>query len=136
MRALSIDLRQRIVSAYETGATNKKELSRRFGVSYGAVRNLLSLWKENGDVAPRYGNCMGRPRKIGDAEELRLRELVTHRPDMTLVELRDAAGLDCTPEAVHYALKRMGMSLKKRRSVPASRTGKTWRRDGEGGPVS
>lgn len=115
MRALSIDLRQRIISAYQAGCTNKKELSRRFEVSYGAVRNLVGRWLESGDLTPRYANCTGRPAKIGRTQQDRLRELVAADNDLTLEQLRDAAGLDCTPEAVHYALGRMGITYKKRR---------------------
>lgn len=115
MRALSIDLRERIIAAFRAGGTTKKAIAERFGVSYGAVRNLIAQWEETGKIAPRYSNCTGRPAKIGSQEQERLRELVDTRPDMTLEELRDAVGVDCTPEAIHYALKRMGITFKKRR---------------------
>ena len=44
---------------------------------------------------------------------------------MTLAELRDALGLDCTVQAVFYALDGMGLTYKKRRCAPASRTART-----------
>ena len=123
--ALSIDLRERIIAAFGQGGLNRVEIAERFSVSYGAVRNLIALWRETGGVTPRYDRCSGRPPKIGAAEQERLRGLLASRCDMTLEELRDAASLDCTPEAVCLALGRMGLTYKKRRSGPASSSGRT-----------
>lgn len=44
-----------------------------------------------------------------------LRRAVEERPDSELSEL--AEPFHCTPQAVFYALKRMGITLKKRRSL-------------------
>ena len=53
-----------------------------------------------------------------------MRELLGQKPDLTLKELRSAVALDCTLPAIHYALDRMGLTYKKRRSGPASKTGR------------
>ena len=111
--ALSIDLRKRIISAFEAGELNRRQIAQRFCVSYGSVRNLIALWRETGDVSPRYGRCVGRPPKIGPRQQEKLRELLASRCDMTLEELRDGLGLDCTVQAVHLALGRMGLTYKK-----------------------
>jgi transposase len=47
------------------------------------------------------------------------------KPDLTLKELRAAVRLNCTLPAIHYALKKMGLTYKKRHSGPASRTAPT-----------
>lgn len=120
MRALSLDLRERIVAAYDEGGVTQREVAGRFGVSEFTVRKLLRQRRETGDIAPRYGNC-GGARKITGAHEARLGQVLSARPDATLSELRDALGLDCTEQAVHYALKRMGYSYKK--NAARQRTG-------------
>ena len=124
MRALSLDLRRRIVAACDRGTHTQEQVAELFGVSVAAVKNLLRQRRETGDIAPRYDRCGGR-RKILGEHEAKLRELLSERPDMTLEELRDAAGLDCTVQAVHYALGRMGMTYKKRRCGPANRGART-----------
>lgn len=124
MGALSIDLRERIVAAYDSGGQTQKEVARRFGVSEFTVRKLLRQRRESGDLAPRYDRCKGKRKILAEHEE-RLRELLESRPDMTLEELRDGLGLDCTVQAVHYALLRMGLTYKKRRSGPANRAATT-----------
>jgi transposase len=51
--------------------------------------------------------------------------LLGRKPDLTLKELRAAVRLNCTLPAIHYALKKMGLTYKKRHSGPASRTAPT-----------
>ena len=120
MRALSLDLRQRIVGAYDRGEHTQKQVAERFGVSESSVKKLLRQRRETGDIGTRYSNCSA-PRKILAEHETKLRELLGERPDMTLEELRDAAGVDCTVQAVHDALLRMGMTYKK--NAARQRTG-------------
>lgn len=112
MKALSLDLRQRIVAAYDRGGHTQKEVAERFGVSESSVKKLLRQRRETGDIATRYPNCSA-PRKILPEHEEKLRELLGERPDMTLEDLRDGIGVDCTVQAVHYALRRMGITYKK-----------------------
>ena len=113
MPALSLDLRKRIVAAYDRGGRTQQEVAEIFGVSLGTVRKLLAQRRRTGDLSPRYDRCGGR-RKILAGDEQKIRELLRARPDATLEELRDGAGLDCTVQAVHYALKRMGFTYKKK----------------------
>ena len=42
-----------------------------------------------------------------------------------LEELRRATALDCTLPAIHYVLEKIGLTYKKRHSVPANKTGPT-----------
>ena len=54
-----------------------------------------------------------------------MRALLAKRPDLTLSELREAVALQCSLPAIHYALEKMGLTYKKRRSGPANRTVRT-----------
>jgi hypothetical protein len=42
-----------------------------------------------------------------------MQRLLEHKPDLTLPELRQAAGLRCTLPAIHYVLKKMGLTYRK-----------------------
>ena len=119
MGTLSTDLRERIVAAYDRGEGTRQDIARRYDVSLGMVKKLLQQRQRTGDIAPRH-RFSGRKGKIVGPYQERLRALVRECPDMTLEELRDALGLDCTPQAIHYALCRMGLPLKKRRYAPPS----------------
>lgn len=117
METLSNDLRERIVSAYDRGDATREQIAQRYNVSLGMVKKLLQQRRRTGDIAPRHRFSGAKP-KITPRHRQRLKRLVKEQPDMTLEELRDAISVDCTLPAIHYALKRMGLSLKKRRSVP------------------
>jgi len=114
MATLSTDLRERILAAYDRDKGTRLQIAERFDVSLGMVKKLLQQRRNTGDIAPRH-RYSGRKPKITAKHQRQLKRLVRDHPDMTLAELRDAIGISCTPQAVHYALGRMGLSLKKRR---------------------
>jgi transposase len=120
MEAYSMDLRLRVIAACDQGQRTKA-VARTFGVSPAWVRRLKQHRRQRGDVVPRSGGG-SRGRKI---DRSRLAELVRAQPDATLVELRDRLGVAVTPWAVCKALRELGLSYKKSRSAPPSRTGPT-----------
>jgi hypothetical protein len=65
-----------------------------------------------------------------------MQTLLGQKPDMTLKELREALGLDCSLPAIHYALSDMGLTYKKRHSAPVSRTGRISPRRARGGAAA
>ncbi len=115
MKTLSLDLRERIVAAYDRGDGTRLQIAERYNVSESMVKKLLKQRVKTGDIGNRHAYA-GRKATITPAHERQLRKLVKEQPDRTLEELRDALGLDVTPQAIFYALKRMGLPLKKRRS--------------------
>jgi len=118
MATLSNDLRERIVAACDRGDATRKQVARRYNVSLGMVKKLLQQRRKTGDIAARH--CFsGRRPQITLKHQRRLRRLVREHPDMTLEELRDATGLACTQQAIHYVLERMGLPLKKMTLRPA-----------------
>jgi len=119
MEATSVDLRKRIVEAYDRGEGTQQELATRFSVSYGLVKKLVRQWKQTGSLErlPHPGG----PKKITAEHEKRLAEMIEEDPGLTLEALRDRIGVDCTPQAVHYALGRMGITFKK--NAEGQRTG-------------
>src|SRR5580692_9090709 len=119
-RPISLDLRQRILASYDQNEGTREEIARRYRVSLGMVKKLLQQRRHTGDIACRYDRC-GRQPKIVAGHRQKLRALVSRKPDLTLEELRRAAQLDCTIQAIHYVLEEMGLTYKKRRSAPASK---------------
>jgi transposase len=124
MATLSLDLRERIVTAYDKGEGTREEIARRFRVSLGMVKKLLQQRSKTGCIKPRH-HLAGRKKLIVAEHRIAIRQHLKRKPDMTLAELRDALGLECTLPAIHYVLVDMGLTYKKRRSTPPSRTAKT-----------
>lgn len=124
MRTLSLDLRERILEAYDRGEGSRAEVALRFRVSLGMVKKLLQQRRRLGDIAPQHHRA-GRKPLILAAHRTRIRTLLARKNDLTLNELRAALELDCSVQALQVVLVKLGLTRKKRRSVPASRTGRT-----------
>ena len=123
-RPISLDLRQRILASYDQHEGTREEIAQRFRVSLGMVKKLLQQRRQSGDIACQYHRCGRRPRIVAVHRQT-LRQLLSRKPDLTLEELRRAAQLDCTIQAIHYVLEDMGLTYKKRRSAPVNKIGRT-----------
>lgn len=133
MKTLSLDLRERIVAAYDAGDATREMVAARFRVSVGMVKKLLQQRRRLGQIGALHHQA-GRKRKIQPAQRKALQRLVQAKPDLTLAELKVAAGLDCTLPAIHYVLADLGLTFKKRRSVRPNKTGRiSSGRGGSGG---
>jgi transposase len=120
VKTISLDLRERIVAAYDAGEGTRAEVGRRFKVSEAMVKKLLNQRRRVGEIAPRH-HLSGRKKQILAEQRAKLVSLVKGKPDMTLAELRAAADLNCTLPAIHYVLREVGLTYKKRRSMQPSR---------------
>lgn len=113
-RPLSLDLRERIVSAYEAGEGSHATLGRRFSVSSRVVGKLTQQYRELGTLEPQT-HLRGRKPGITGDDLKALKKHVKDRPDATGEERRLALKLDCTTKTVYQTLHRLGLSFKKRR---------------------
>lgn len=118
MKAYSIDLRQKIVNAYEEGNTSIRKVANRFGVAKSFVQKLLWSQKNQGHVEPRQqgGTLKG---KLDGAEEL-LEKMVEEYPDATLLEYCEYWGTTyqqwVSTSTMCRALQKQQLTRKKRRS--------------------
>jgi len=123
MRSYSMDLRERVVAACDEGIDPRAEIAERFRVSESWIRRLLQRRRETGSLAPKPRGG-GQPPAFDTAAAERLRGAVAADPGATLKELA-AAGVACSTSATDRALRRLGVTRKKSRSGPPSRTGRT-----------
>ena len=63
--AYSIDLRKKIVWAYQDENTSYSKVAKSFKVSVNSVKRYVKQYRENGDLSPKKGN-QGRPSKIDE----------------------------------------------------------------------
>ena len=135
MKTISLDLRERILTAYDAGEVTRAEVGQRFRVSEAMVKKLLQQRRRTGEIGPRHYRS-GRKPLILPAHRERLRALLAQKPDLTLAELRSALALTCTLPAIHYVLAAMDLTYKKRHSMPPNKTGPTSRKRGAAGADS
>ena len=126
MKTLSLDLRERIVAAYDGGNDTRETVAGRFRVSVGMVKKLLGQRARTGDLRPRH-RFSGRKAKLMPAHGAKLKQLIAREPDLTLAEMKSRLELNCTVAAIHWVVSRLGLTYKKRRSMRPNKTGRTWR---------
>jgi transposase len=117
MRAYSMDLRQKIVSAYESGHGTFDEVADTFEVGRRTVARFVGLARSGGSLWPK--PCGGgRHATLSAAALALLGEQVAPRPDATLSELSDylrsRAGVSAHPATVCRARRRLGRPRKKK----------------------
>jgi len=125
MKAFSLDLRQRIVDAYDAKEGTREEIARRFGVSLGLVKKLLQQRRATGSISPL--PRPGRPAAFRGGNLDALDRFVQKQADATLEAIRVhfANTVDCSIVAIHNALKRLGYRFKKSRYERLSKNGPT-----------
>ena len=118
MKALSMDLRERVAKAKGTGSSYV--VAERFAVASSWVRKIWIRARTLGSVAPlpRGGN---RARKVDAEGEGLIRQWLDEQADLTIDELRERyrveRGIEVSEPAMRRTVNRMGLSRKKRRSL-------------------
>lgn len=126
--AYSQDLRDRVLAAYDRGMRTR-QIANLFQVSESWARRVKQRRREFGETTPR---PMGGA-TIFKIDLTRLGELVRQQPDATGPELRTRLGVACSDAAIYMALRRLGLTLKKRRSARPSKRGPMSPRVGRAG---
>lgn len=122
-KAVSVDLRQRVVDAVESG-TSRRAAAARFGVGVSSAIRWVARGRERGDLRPDKRGGNHRSHQI-DAHQALILSLVEAEPDLTLKEIGDrldeAVGYRPLPSVVHRFFARHGITRKKGPRTPPSR---------------
>ena len=86
MQAYSLDLRQRVIAAYENGLETILEVAERFEVSDSFIKKLLRRKRTTGTIAP-VGHRGGQPKRLSEKHRKWLLKTVLAAPDITLADL-------------------------------------------------
>ncbi len=121
MAAYSLDLRKRVLRAWDSGMS-AAAVAARFEVSPAWVYRLVQRRRETGAITPRPQTTFRR-RALSRAEEVRLGVLVAAQPDATLAELQRTLPTRAALSTLWRAIDRLGLTVKKngvrRRAAPA-----------------
>ena len=124
---LSADLRIRVIRAVE-GGMSRNAAARRFGVGIASAVRWMDVYLRTGRSAPRPRGGDRRSGRIEAQADLLLRA-VEEVPDITLAELRARLIADrgeaFAISTIHDFFRRHGITFKKRRRMPPSRSAKT-----------
>jgi transposase len=113
MKPYSEDLRTRVIDAIDQHEGSLRQIAGRFRVSLSFIVRLLRHRRQTGSLRPKPHGGGRLPALDGDQLE-HLRELVGKQPDATLEELRQRLAVGCSLAALCRALKKLGITRKKK----------------------
>jgi transposase len=117
MQAYSLDLRQRVVNAYEQDQGSIADIAEMFHVGESFVKKMLRQWRATGDLTPLpHGG--GRASSLEAAQLRLLRSKVRTEPDVSLAELQahvqSQTHLLVSHATLSRALSKLDLGRKKR----------------------
>lgn len=128
MYAVSSDLRKRIVEKYLRGGSSYEAIAEQFSVGRATVVRLIQRVRSTGSFEPNPPGG-GNPARVAPEDFPKLRKLVEEHPDWIVAqyaaEWERRHKVSVSRSAMHRALRRAALSLKKSHSAQASKTDKT-----------
>jgi len=117
MQAYSLDLRQRVVRAYEQGQASIAEIAARFGVGSTFVKKMLRQYRETGDLK-EHPHAGGRQARLSPQHRRLLQQRVRREQDISLSELQiylqETAQVEVHVSTISRALKALDLPRKKK----------------------
>lgn len=122
--ALSLDLRERVLSAIATERLSCRAAAKRFAVSIASVVRWKQRFDATGETSPRPTGGDQRSARIETQKEYLL-GLVRRQSDLTLEEIKEklrSRGETFSTSVIDRFFVRHGVTFKKKRRMRASRT--------------
>ena len=124
MRAISNDLRERVIGLHKDGAS-LGQIATRLRLSRSTVQHLVEHYRSTGSIAP-LPPTQGRKPVFDEPALRKLEQDVLARPDATLEELRARSGKNVSLVAIHNSLRyKLGFTRKKSLYMRASSSAAT-----------
>jgi transposase len=133
MKTYPTEYRQRVIALTDEGMTGG-EIAEVLGVSGSWVNSIKRLHRAGRSLAPK--SRANKRKSLAKREGDTLRARIAAHPGTTLEDLKRDLNLDASIANIWYALRQLGLSLKKKHSGPPSETGPMSRSSGPRGGSS
>ena len=123
MLAYSLDLRERVVSAYETGEATITEIAQRFFVGETFVKKMLRQKRETNSLE-RLPHRAGAKKRLSKADRRWLARQIKETPDFSLQELQEKLFLEINKRVSLATISRelKDLRLPRKKIIPSERT--------------
>ena len=114
MRAYSLDLRERVVAAYEKGEQSIAEIAVQFSVGQTFLKKMLRQKRQSGSLE-RLPSRAGAKKILSAAHHRFLAQQIEEKPDATLAELTETFFVACKVSVSRATIGRELQALRLRR---------------------
>jgi transposase len=116
--AYSLDLRERVVGAFDVGDMTDEQVAELFQVGEATVHRWKRLRRDTGALVPRPPRGGGMPPRVAPEKYDLVREIMRSEPDLTVPEVawefHRRTGRSASPAAMGRTLRKLGFTRKKR----------------------
>jgi transposase len=116
--AYSLDLRERVVGAFDAGDMTDEQVAEVFRVGEATVHRWKRLKRETGSLVPPPPRGGGMPPRVAPEKHDLVREIVRAEPDLTIAEVawefHRRTGRSVSPASMGRTLQKLGLTRKKR----------------------
>jgi transposase len=125
MKAYSLDLRQKVIDAYNRQEGSQRQLAKRFSVSLSFVQDLFKRYREDGTLEPR-AHGGGQSAKLNAQQVAMVATLVEEDNDAILMELcerlEQRSGVRVSRATMGRMTQKLMLTRKKSLSMPVNET--------------
>lgn len=125
MKAYSIDLRQKVINAYNNQEGSQRKLATRFSVSLTFIQKLLKRYRSNATVEPK-AHGGGNTGKLSSEQMAIVVTLLEEDNDAILVELcsrlEERTGVLVSRATMGRITQKLNLTRKKKHCTPAKNT--------------
>ena len=115
MRAYSQDLRDRVISNYNTGQYQIKDLAKMFEIRRQTIGSWIKRYKETGDYSSR--QHLHKRREIRFNDRSKVLEYLQSNPNANGITIRNNVAQNLPMSTFYDALSRMKITYKKRANL-------------------
>lgn len=115
MRAYSQDLRDRVITSYNTGEYQINQLAIMFQISRQTIGEWIKRYKTTGDYSSR--QHLGKGREIIFNDRKRVLEYLDKNPNSDGITIRDNVARNVAMSTFYDSLSRMKITYKKRGKI-------------------
>lgn len=113
--AYSVDLRERVIAAFNVGKSTDEQVAALFKVGEATVHRWKRLRRETGALEPKAFDG-GMPPRVGPEHHELVRKIVREQPDLTVQEVawesHRRAGQSVSRSAMGRTLLKLGLTRK------------------------
>ncbi|HEX9241990.1 MAG TPA: transposase [Anaeromyxobacter sp.] len=115
--AYSVDLRERVVRAFEVGEMTDHEVAALFGIGEATVHRWKRRHRETGSLDP-LPHKSGNPPRVTPEQRQLVQQIVKEESDLTIPEVAEEfwrrSGTKVSCSAMGRTLRQLGLTRKKR----------------------
>lgn len=112
MKSYSQDLRDKVISLFNSTKLTRLEISKIFGICYATACDWINRYQTTGDYSSKQGIGCGKKQRFTDKQKIL--NYLKSNPDANGIEIRDSVAPELPMSTFYDTMSRLGITYKKK----------------------